>query len=142
MKNKTICLENKKTLRIDLVNPAVFRIRLSEDGKFKESGLNRYGIIKDEFPEFKYECVQENGSVIIKTSDASLEISEANGAVSLRDSQGKLLVREAATAKSSGENGFNVGFSLESASISLNNIQAAIKSDNQINHRDTKVFGF
>ncbi|MEI8245701.1 MAG: TIM-barrel domain-containing protein [Lentisphaerota bacterium] len=113
MENKTICLENKKSLRVDFVNPAVFRIRLSEDGKFKESGLNRYGIIKDESPEFKYECVQENGSVIIKTSDASLEISEANGAVSLLDSQGRLLVRETAVSKSSDGNGFNVGFGLE-----------------------------
>ena len=42
MKNKTICLENKNSIRVDPVNPAVFRIRLSEDGKFKESGLNRY----------------------------------------------------------------------------------------------------
>ena len=104
MKNKTICLENKNSIRVDPVNSAVFRIRLSEDGKFKESALNRYGIIKDEFPEFKYECVQKNGAVVITTSDASLEISEVNGAISLRDSQGKLLVRETATAKSSDGN--------------------------------------
>ena len=55
MQNKIIGLENKKSLRVDLVNPSVFRIRLSEDGEFKESGLNRYGVIKDESPEFKYE---------------------------------------------------------------------------------------
>ena len=66
MKNKTICLENKKSLRVDLVNPAVFRIRLSEDGKFKESGLNRYGIIKAD------ECAGDPRSKPVIISDLSV----------------------------------------------------------------------
>ncbi len=95
MKNKTICLENKKSLRVDLVNPAVFRIRLSEDGKFKESGLNRYGIIKAD------ECAGDPRSKPVIISD--LSVCQPPEALATRRGRGHWKVLPYTTSEFSGK---------------------------------------
>ncbi len=113
MQNKIISLKNKNSLKIEPVNSSVFRISLSGDGKFKESGLNRYEIIKEQKVKFKYDYVQENGTIIIKTPDASLEISATDGKIVLSNAKGKLLVKEAVAAKLSENTGFHIEFCLD-----------------------------
>ena len=98
-------LADQSQLRIDVLAENLFRVRVSPDGVWSESGMNRYGVFKADWPAAKF--VREGNAV--KTSAAEITVDEAGGALKF-----KSLVSEAAFAVTGGVkgNGYEVRFPL------------------------------
>ena len=113
MEFSEIKLKNGNLLRVDFIKPAIFRIRLSKDGKLHESGLNRYGIINKDKEKFKIQTRKQAGKLIFITSDATLEINTSNGKISFSEQGGKSLLNESEPPRAGDcEDGFNIAFKL------------------------------
>ena len=65
-------------LRVDPVAENLFRVRMSRGGAWTESGLNRYGILRKDWPK----VASDKGPGSLTT--ASAEVSVADGAVRIR----------------------------------------------------------
>jgi len=101
-------------LRVEVVAPHTFRIRLRPDASFRPAVLHRYGILKH--PTHKVDLLESRSdadSHVIRTAAASLSISKTDGRLTLRDAEGKTLLQETAAPWSDAEQGFGAEFQLE-----------------------------
>lgn len=94
-----ITLQNGGILRVDTLAPHTFRIRLSQNGIFAETGLNRYGILQQSGAEPACRTTEENGKLRISTGKAILVVDKATGELILQDTKGKILTQTAAPVK-------------------------------------------
>lgn len=108
----SLVLEDGSTLRVTSVTPHVFRIRLRPDGCFPEPGLNRYGVVQDDFPEAPVSITEEDGAIKLDTGQASLLVNRADGSLTLRDASGKVLIENAEPPLSDPVVGFSAAFKL------------------------------
>ena len=67
-------------VRIDPLAENLFRVRVTKDGVWPESGLNRYGILKRDWPAVK----AERSPASIKTAAAELAVDVATGGLRFR----------------------------------------------------------
>ena len=67
-------------VRIDPLAENLFRVRVTKDGVWTESGLNRYGILKRDWPAVK----AERSPAAIKTAAAELAVDVATGGLRFR----------------------------------------------------------
>ena len=81
-------------MQIEVVSPSIFRIRLSTDGIFPESLMEKYGIIKTDWPSVGITKKGLNDGVEILTNKASVVVRQNDGLIKLRDSQGKTVVEK------------------------------------------------
>ena len=89
-----LTLGNGDVLRVEAVTPAIFRIRLSADGKFAPSLLERYGIVRTDWPALE-PMVQEQGGVTrISTDAGALAIRLEDGRMQLFDSADKAICEQ------------------------------------------------
>ncbi len=84
-----LTLGSGDTLRVEPVAPGILRVRLSPDGKFEPSLMERYGIVRTEWPECKVATREESGSTRISTDGGALDVRAEDGRIQLFDSQGK-----------------------------------------------------
>jgi alpha-glucosidase (family GH31 glycosyl hydrolase) len=103
------------TLRIEMLAAHTFRIRLSADGRFGEPALNRYGILRREWPSVACEHSETPEAIILRTAEAQLTVNKADGRLTLADAAGKVLTHEATPAWSRADAGFGaqMGFGAE-----------------------------
>ena len=78
-------------LRIEAVSPAIFRVRLSPEGRFEPSLMERYGIVRTNWPTPETTVGEEDGVTRIKTSAGTLAVRLAEGRMQLFDAQGKVV---------------------------------------------------
>ena len=64
-------------IRVDALAENLFRVRVSKDGEWTESGMNRYGILKRDWPAVK--C--EKTATSVKTAAGAVEVDAATGAI-------------------------------------------------------------
>ena len=76
-------------LRVEPVAPGIVRIRLSADGKFAPSLMERYGIVRTEWPPCDCSVREEAGVTRIVTTDGSLSVRAQDGEMQWVDRQGK-----------------------------------------------------
>ena len=86
-----VALSNGDVLRVEAVTPNILRVRLAADGRFQPSLMERYGIVKSEWPAADFKTRSEGGSVIVETTAGSLSVRAADGQMQLRNSAGAVL---------------------------------------------------
>ena len=109
----TLVLENGAILRVHVLAPHTFRIRLRPDAAFAEPALVRYGVLHVEGDaDVEFTSTEDAASVTVRTSVATLTIAKSDGRVQLRRADGTLLTQEALSPWSDGERGFGAEFTL------------------------------
>jgi alpha-glucosidase len=86
-----VALSKGDVLRVEVVAPSIFRVRLSPNGQFEPSSMERYGIVKTDWPAVEFTTRSDNGSTTIVTAAGSLTVRAADGQMQLRDKGGKIL---------------------------------------------------
>ena len=71
---RDIPLDKRSVLRVECVNEAVFRLRLSPDGQFREGGLVRYGIVRTDWPECAVSVTENADAVALSTAAANFSL--------------------------------------------------------------------
>ena len=84
-----VALGDGDVLRVEPVAPGIVRIRLSADGKFAPSLMERYGIVRTEWPPCDCSVREEAGVTRIVTTDGSLSVRAQDGEMQWVDRQGK-----------------------------------------------------
>ena len=107
-----ITLQSGGHMRIQVVAPDTFRIRLSTTKDFREPALIRYDIL-DSRPKITSCTVNEQEQVLdIRTERAQLSLEKSNGLIELRNARGEMLTRHAIPAWSDPQRGFGAEFLL------------------------------
>ena len=84
-------LDTGDVLRVDVIATNILRVRLSADGEFGQSLMERYGIVRTNWPGCEFSTREEAGVKQIRTSAGTLEINRSNGAMRLLDASEKVL---------------------------------------------------
>jgi alpha-glucosidase (family GH31 glycosyl hydrolase) len=87
-------LGNGDVLRVDAVGAGIFRIRLSADGRFEPSLMERYGIVRTNWPALDASVREEGGIARIETGSAALSVRLLDGRMQLFDAQGKTICED------------------------------------------------
>ena len=87
-------LANGLSVSVEVCSNTIFRVQVSPDGQFPEALLNRYGIVKTDWPGVGEKVSEEGGVFSVSTSSASISIDKASGTICLKDANGKTVVRE------------------------------------------------
>ena len=107
-----IKLSTGSILRLQVLTPHTFRIRLRPDAQFSEPALVRYGVLRAEWPEVAFAVDEQADTVDIRTAEATLSIGRQDGRVTLLDADGNRLTGDAVAPWSDAETGFGAEFSL------------------------------
>ncbi len=81
-------------LRVEAVSPAIFRIRLSADGRFEPSLMERYGIVRTEGLAQDATVREEAGVTRITIPAGTVAVQLQTGRMQLLDAQGKVLCEQ------------------------------------------------
>ena len=87
----TFMLKSGDTLRVEPVAADIFRIRLIPGGKFEASLMERYGIVRTDWPACKFTLSTDGDVTRIRTTEATLAVRAGDGRMQLLDPQGKVL---------------------------------------------------
>ncbi len=87
-----IRLRDGQVMRIQICSPDIVRIRLSETGEFRESLMERYGIVKTDWEQEQAILRTEKGKQVVTAPGFQVSVSPRSGEVSISDRSGKLLV--------------------------------------------------
>jgi len=107
-----IKLDNGNFLKIDIITESIFRIRISSDTIFRESGLERYGILKTDWPDCKCSIYEKPGAKEIITRKASLTVSLRDGRITLKN-ENEVVLDQNESPVCEYEKGFRVAFKLD-----------------------------
>ncbi|MBN1878000.1 MAG: glycoside hydrolase family 31 protein [Anaerolineae bacterium] len=100
-------------LRVDVLAPHTFRVRLCAAGTFEESSLVRYGVVHTDFSLAEEIGVEESEDAFtIRTSEAILTLQKADGQMTLTRAGGTILTRDAVAPWSDSVRGFGAEFTL------------------------------
>ncbi len=100
------------TVCVDVVGEAIFRIRVAADGGIREGALNRYGVLRRDWPEVECSVAERDGTMRFTTAAATLSIRLDDGRMSLADGTGRVRLAEAAAPVSRWADGFRAEFAL------------------------------
>ena len=92
--NKTIKLNDGHTVRVDVCDDGIFRVRISPRKEFEESLMERYGCIKTDWAAVKTTESNKGNEWTVSTKDYSLTVNKKSGVISLNDAKGNSVVRE------------------------------------------------
>jgi alpha-glucosidase (family GH31 glycosyl hydrolase) len=87
-------LGNGDVVRIEVLTSNIFRVRLAADGRFEPSLMERYGIVRTNWPASDFKTRAGDGSTIIETADGSLSVRAADGQMRLLNSAGITLCEQ------------------------------------------------
>ena len=90
---RNVKLDNGLNMNVEVISESIFRVQISPNKDFPEALLNRYGVVKTDWPEVKVDY-EADGDYVFSTGKATLCIAKANGAVTLKDADGKVVVRD------------------------------------------------
>ena len=91
---RTIKLDNGNTVRVDVCDEGIFRVRISPRKEFEESLMERYGCIKTDWKALRTNEISKGNEWTVSTKSYSLTVNKKTGAISLKDTKGKTVVRE------------------------------------------------
>jgi alpha-glucosidase (family GH31 glycosyl hydrolase) len=78
---------------VQAVAPGILHVRLFT-GKPAQSLMERYGVVRSEWPAVQTKTRDDGERTILRTSEAELAINKKTGAMELRNSQGRVLCPE------------------------------------------------
>jgi alpha-glucosidase len=103
---------NNNFLRIDFINPYVFRIRMNNKNIFPESGMIRYGIVSTKCQHHKIKQNTKGSIVEISTDRAKIIVNKKDGRIQLYGTDGTLLIQNDQPPNPGSEQGFELSFGL------------------------------
>ena len=71
---------DSRQMRIDPIAENLFRVRVSKDGKWTESAMNRYGVLKRDWPE----CSARKSASGLQTAAADVSVDPKAGSISFK----------------------------------------------------------
>ena len=89
-----LTLGDGDVLRVEAVSSGIFRVRLSADGHFEPSLMERYEIVRTDWPAVAATVNTEGGITRIGTAVGTLAVRLQDGRMQLFDSQGKAICDE------------------------------------------------
>ena len=89
-----LTLGDGDVLRVEAVSSGIFRVRLSADGRFEPSLMERYGIVRTDWPAVAATANTEGGITRFGTDVGTLAVRLQDGRMRLFDSQGKVICEE------------------------------------------------
>ena len=101
-----IQLDNGGIVRVQILSPRAFRIRLRQDKRFREPALVRYGIVRAEGQPTACDVEDQAEEVVFRTDEATLAIRREDGKMTLTDGAGNVLTRDAVPPWSDPDRGF------------------------------------
>ncbi|MBT3291950.1 MAG: DUF4968 domain-containing protein, partial [Victivallales bacterium] len=110
--SRDIQTQKGTTIRVDVVTDSIFRIRVADDGDIHEGALNRYAVLRADWPEVVCSIDEKDGAVQFDTGAARLAVRLYDGCMTLTNSQGDTLLSEAAAPTSKWADGFRAEFAL------------------------------
>ncbi len=81
-------------LRVEPVAANIIRVRLSADGTFEPSLLERYGIVRTDWPECRFGPTQRGSAAWISTETGTLAIDVNNGRMQWVNRQGQTICEQ------------------------------------------------
>ena len=93
-KSVDLTLATGDVLRVEPVAENIIRVRLSPDGKFEPSLMERYGIVRTDWPACEFTTREVSGVTRISTGAGSLDVRASDGRMKLLDSQGKTICEQ------------------------------------------------
>ncbi|MFB9751530.1 TIM-barrel domain-containing protein [Paenibacillus hodogayensis] len=107
-----LSLQNGEQMRIQVIAPDTFRIRISAAGDFREPALIRYGILDNRQKAAVCSVDDQEHVWIIRTERAQLRVEKSSGRIELTNVQGELLTSHAIPPWSNPQRGFGAEFQL------------------------------
>ncbi|MEN6578983.1 MAG: TIM-barrel domain-containing protein, partial [Phycisphaerales bacterium] len=89
-----LTLASGDILRVEPVAAAIIRIRLSADGRFEPSLMERYGIVRTAWPECEVSIGEQSGVTRVTTGGGTLEVRAADGRMRLLDGRGQVICEQ------------------------------------------------
>ena len=86
-----IQLPNGQQLDAHAVAPGIFHVRLSSKTAVLPSLIERYAVVRTDWPAIETSMNSIDNNLILKTADAELAIHKKDGTIVLRDGRGRLL---------------------------------------------------
>ena len=84
-------MPNGQRLDAHAVAPGIFHVRLFSGVPAEGSLMERYGVVRTDWPPVTMSSSSDDNDIILKTSDAELVIEKKTGIMILRDAQGRVL---------------------------------------------------
>jgi alpha-glucosidase (family GH31 glycosyl hydrolase) len=112
MLSRDIQTQTGATIRVDVVSESIFRIRVADDGDIHEGALNRYGVLRGDWPEVPCTTFSGFGVAEFETASARLSVRLDDGRIALADASGQALLAQAAAPVSRWSDGFRAEFAL------------------------------
>lgn len=100
----TISLENGKFMQIQICTENIIRFRIQSKNEFQESLMERYGILKTDWKDVKFQLISDRKTENIQFGNFVSNVNKQTGEVSLKDLKGKVIIE-------------HIGFSNYNASI-------------------------
>ncbi|MBT3378590.1 MAG: DUF5110 domain-containing protein [Lentisphaerae bacterium] len=104
-------LRDGRIIRVDVLSPSVFRIRVNVTPTFRESGMSRYGILRREWPDVAVTVDRSEAAVTFRTSAGSLSVELTTGRVALTAAEGDVRTSEVEPGRND-EKGFDLALAL------------------------------
>ena len=82
----------KDTIKIEVCAPGIFRVRISPEGEFPQSLMERYGILKTDWETPAVKEQKDDAAWTLSTSTHTLKVDVKAQTISLMDAAGKVLV--------------------------------------------------
>jgi alpha-glucosidase (family GH31 glycosyl hydrolase) len=89
-----LTLASGDVLRVEPVATNIIRVRLSPDSRFEPSLMERYGIVRTNWPGCEFTTREVSGVTRIATGGGSLDVRASDGRMQLFDSQGKIICEQ------------------------------------------------
>ncbi len=92
----TIKVSSGQSLAVQAVAPGIFRVRLGPNDSFAPSLQERYGVVRDDWPEVTVETRSSENTLTLHTAEGEVSVDKGSGAMVLRDRAGRVLSPEIA----------------------------------------------
>jgi len=87
-KNHVYTLADRTILSIEVCSPSIIRVRMSHDGMFTQSLMERYGIVKSAWPQVRVDETRTADSIELATDSLRLTIDARTGELRLKHRDG------------------------------------------------------
>ncbi|MDD7456324.1 MAG: glycoside hydrolase family 31 protein [Bacteroidales bacterium] len=81
------------SMRVQACSDGIFRVRISQNGDFTESLMERYGIVKTDWEPVKTDVRTNRDRWMLATAGYSLSIDKKSGIIAVKDASGNIVIR-------------------------------------------------
>jgi alpha-glucosidase len=89
----TVKLGNGLTIGVEACSDGIFRVKVSPRTDFSESLMERYGVLKTDWPNTSSK-ISDKGKWSITTDGYTLSIDKKSGQISVNDAKGKAVIKD------------------------------------------------